>query len=119
MGTFHDKPELRDVRRALRRDGTPSEALLWLRLKNRQVHGRRFRRQHGIGPFVVDFYCPLERLAIELDGSVHNNAIASANDQARQAWLYAQGIRVIRFDNQAILDDMEGVVDAIANAFRK
>ncbi len=119
MGTFHDKPELRDVRRALRRDGAPSEALLWLRLKNRQVHGHRFRRQHSIGPFVVDFYCPSERLAIELDGSVHNNVIASANDQARQEWLNAQGIRVIRFDNQAILDDLEGVIDAVSQNFSR
>ncbi len=118
MGTFHDKPELREVRRSLRRESTPSEALLWLRIQKKQVQGRRFRRQHSIGPFVVDFYCPSERLAIELDGSLHDNAITAGNDQARQEYLLSQGIRVIRFDNQAIADDLEGVVDVIIRSFR-
>jgi very-short-patch-repair endonuclease len=81
---INDLPKYKPVRRALRTDGTPAEAALWTLLKRRQLQGRRFRRQHSVRPYVLDFYCPEERLAVELDGSVHFEPARRAYDAARE-----------------------------------
>lgn len=104
-------------RRHLRTHGTPAEAALWLRLQRRQLQGRRFRRQHSIGPFILDFYCPPERLAVELDGAVHDDPAQRAYDEARTAWLAEQGIRVVRFENRLVFECPEAVLAAIAAHF--
>ena len=106
------------LRQHLRTHGTPAEARLWTLLKNGQVGGRRFRRQHGVGPYVLDFYCPSERLAIELDGAVHGTPEQATYDAERTRHLGRVGIRVIRFENRAVFDGPGGVVAAIAAAFR-
>jgi len=107
------------LRRHLRNHGTPAEAALWLLLKNCQLRGRRFRRQHSAGPYVLDFYCPAERLAIELDGAVHDDPARRAYDDARTAWLAERGIRVVRFENRLVFEHPEAVLEAIAAAFRE
>ena len=117
MPRLHDIPELRTVRRRLRGLPTQAEAVVWKALRRRQLHDRRFRRQHSIGHFVVDFYCPAERLAIEIDGGVHADPARSTYDTQRQRWLEAQGIRVLRFTNDAVLHDLDLVVTAITAAF--
>ena len=100
--------------RRLRRDSTFPERLLWSRLRGRRLAGLKFRRQHPVGRFIVDFYCDEHRLAVELDGQSHNDR--AAHDAARSAWLEQQGVRVLRFHNDDVLEDVEPVLAAIAKA---
>ena len=83
----------------LRRDSTNVEMRLWQRLRRGQVEGYSFRRQHPVGPYVLDFYCPQLRLAIELDGGQHNEAVNAAKDRRRDQWLSDQGVTILRFWN--------------------
>jgi len=100
--------------RTLRGDMTDAEKTLWRHLRSRQVVGARFRRQHPIGPYVVDFCAPTLRLIIELDGGQHAEQERVAKDAARTAWLSEQGFRVLRFWNNDIFGNLTGVVDEIA-----
>src|SRR5262252_1471566 len=85
--------------RRLRRDSTLVERRLWYRLRNGQIDGHRFRRQHPVGPYVLDFYSPRLRLAIDLDGGQHNFPRGSERDKRRELWLAARGISILRFWN--------------------
>src|SRR5690606_22395401 len=91
---FNNRIELKSRRRALRSSLTPAEARLWSCLQRSQL-GCKFRRQHSIGPFILDFYCPSRRLAIELDGAAHDSECAWHYDEARLRYLRAHGITVI------------------------
>jgi very-short-patch-repair endonuclease len=86
--------------RQLRRDATPAERHAWSLLRRRQILGLKFRRQHVVDGFVVDFYCAELRLVIELDGSPHEESERSSYDAARTAWLAARGRRVLRLPNR-------------------
>lgn len=120
MGIFHNKPHLKATRNELRNNGTAAEAMLWTVLKGSQLDGRKFRRQHSFGDHViVDFYCPSERLVIEVDGPYHDDPIVSANDGDRDQWLRENGIRVVRFKNEEIFDDVERVMEGIKASFIK
>ncbi|HRQ65770.1 MAG TPA: endonuclease domain-containing protein [Xanthomonadaceae bacterium] len=103
----------RDFARKLRRDMTDAEQRLWYRLRRRQLNGHRFRRQHPIGPYIVDFVCLESRLIIELDGSQH---LESSNDVTRAAFLVANGFRLLRFWNDDVLLRTESVLQAVWNA---
>ncbi len=109
----HQKP----TRRRLRSHGTPAEAALWTRLKRRRLGGRRFRRQFGVGPYVLDFYCPAEQLAVELDGAVHEDPARAAYDVARTRDLARLGIHVVRFENRLVFEQPGAVLAAIAACF--
>jgi very-short-patch-repair endonuclease len=100
--------------RELRRNLTDAERRLWWKLRYRKVGGYRFRRQVPIGPYIVDFACLSQRLLIELDGSQHGGNFAY--DQARTRWLESRGYRVLRFWNGDVLQDIEGVLEAIHRA---
>lgn len=115
MGRLHNPPHQRAVRRWLRTHGTPAEAYLWPHLKNGQT-GYRFRRQHGIGRYIVDFYCHAARLAVELDGGIHDRPGQAAYDAERTAVLASLGVRAIRFSNRDVLADPCAVAVAIAEA---
>ncbi len=94
---------------------TPAEINLWRHLRNRQLGGAFFRRQHAVGPFVVDFFCARSRLAIEIDGDTH--ASQTRYDAVRTRWLSEQkGLRVLRFANRDVLSNIEGVLYAIDEA---
>jgi very-short-patch-repair endonuclease len=118
MGSLHNRNELKNVRRALRSNATASEAVLWSYLSGGKLAGRKFRRQHSIGPFILDLYCPSERLCIEIDGGSHDDPTASANDRSRDDFLLAHGIRTLRFSNKEIIDSVEAVVRIIEAEFR-
>lgn len=105
-------PVTRDRARQLRRDQTDAEQTLWARLRDRQLCGAKFRRQHPIGPFVTDFCCPKRKLVVELDGGQHAEEIAA--DQKRSRFLEAQGYRVLRFWNNDVLSDTASVLERIA-----
>ena len=107
------------VRRArrLRREMTLPEVILWRYLRNRAV-GAHFRRQHPVGPYILDFYCSSARLCVEIDGQTHGTPDAQRYDDARTAWLESQGIRVLRFAASDVLNDdhLEGVLRLIEQA---
>jgi very-short-patch-repair endonuclease len=92
---------------------------LWLLLKGAQCEGRKFRRQHSIGKFVVDFYCPSEKLVIELDGEHHFTEEGYAYDEKRSQYFFSLGISTIRFENCEVLDRPEAVLQDIAALFKK
>ena len=100
--------------RELRREQTPMELRLWEKLRHRQLGGLRFRRQHPIGRFIVDFYCPAHRLVIEIDGAVHGEQVE--RDQSRTAWLEEHGCKVLRFPNDDVRDELDRVLDSILRA---
>src|SRR5438445_3048886 len=99
----------------LRRNTTDAERRLWVALRGRRLAGYRFRRQHPIGPFIVDFACTEHWLVVEADGGQHNE---NAADDRRTEWLARRGWRVVRFWNNDILAHTEAVLEAILAALR-
>jgi very-short-patch-repair endonuclease len=99
--------------RELRRNPTDAERHLWVRLRQKQLGGFRFRRQQPIGAYIVDFFCPEAALIIELDGGQHDG---SDRDAARTKWLEERGYRVLRFWNNEALSNTDGVLLAIHRA---
>ena len=97
-------PEVRQVANGMRRSPTPAEAALWELLRGKLIANLRFRRQHPLGPFVLDFCCPSIRLVIEVDGDVHQEAEQVVLDQVRTEHLEAYGYRVLRFSNDEVLN---------------
>lgn len=103
--------------RQLRREMTPAEVKLWQRLKNRQLDGAHFRKQHAVGRFIVDFFCAVSKLVVEVDGDSH--AVQTEYDEARSQWLREQKkYRVIRISNDDVHHDIEGVLDTISKELR-
>src|SRR5438046_2485404 len=93
---IHNIPENCQFRTQLRQNLTTAEALLWKNLQKSKLDGKKFRRQHGIGPYIVDFYCPEFRVAVELDGEGHMTIMGDERDQNRDAYLKRLNVRVIR-----------------------
>jgi very-short-patch-repair endonuclease len=110
---------LQDKRKQLRNNATPAEARLWLALKNSALHNRKFRRQHSLGNYIADFYCPAEKLIVELDGEVHNDPMQSIYDAEREQCLRALGCKIIRFENSLVFTQIENVLFAIAAQFKR
>ena len=101
------------IARDLRRQETPAEKHLWSLLRGGQL-GRRFRRQHVIEAFVVDFCCPSDRLVVEVDGSVHDSPEAQADDEWRTSRLKELGFRVLRVSNDEVLGHPDAVLAQIS-----
>jgi len=112
-GKIHNIKNLKANRKKLRNSLTPAEAKLWSLLKDSQLENRKFRRQHSVGPYVLDFYCPSEKLCIELDGVAHFTDGGYEYDTARTEYLKALNIRVIRFENRDVFENTEGVLEEI------
>ncbi len=111
-------PALLEAARALRASMTEAEQLLWQSLRGKQLDGFRFRKQHPVERYVLDFYCPSAHLAIEVDGNQHATPEGQARDTERTAWLEGQGIRVLRFSNREVLTNLEGVLTVIWEALQ-
>jgi very-short-patch-repair endonuclease len=105
-----------ELAKRLRREMSPPETRLWTALRGRKADGLRFRRQHPIGPYVLDFYCDSARLAVEVDGHAHLMGDRPRRDERRDAWLAARGIRSLRIDARDVRDELDGVVDLIVAA---
>jgi very-short-patch-repair endonuclease len=99
--------------RALRKSMSNAERKLWYALRLRQVDGARFRRQHPMGPYVVDFVCLEKRLIVEVDGPQHAEEAHIAHDARRDRWLSGEGYRVLRFQTVDVYRNLGGVVDTI------
>ena len=97
--------------RNLRRQSTNVETLLWSKIRGRQIGSFKFRRQHVIGPYIVDFVCLSKRVVIELDGGQH--AVERKKDDARDNWLRREGYTVLRFWNHEVFENLDGVLEFI------
>jgi very-short-patch-repair endonuclease len=102
-----------EKRRSLRKNMPPAETILWSKLRGKSLHGCKFRRQYSIGPYIVDFYAPHLKLAIEIDGESHFVDGALQRDQVRQVFIESAGVTVLRFTNRDIYDRLEGVIEKI------
>ena len=98
--------------RELRKHQTPTEEILLECLRDRRLLNAKFRRQHNIGQFIADFYCHAARLVVELDGKIHQSQ--KIEDANRDEWIASHGLRVLRFGNDEVLDDLVGVLGVIA-----
>ena len=103
----------------LRRSMTKAEAVLWKKLRDRNVFSIKFRRQHPVYNFIVDFYCHEYKLVIEVDGEIHNDEIASRYDLSRTEVLNNFGLKVIRFTNNQILCSLDSVIEKIQREIPK
>ena len=110
---LNNLPEMLPFRRKLRKHMTPAEVELWTLIKNRQLVGERFFRQFSVGHYIVDFYCPKYKLAIELDGTGHFTAEGQEYDAKRAEYLNSVGVYVIRFENMEVFNYPGQVLEEI------
>ena len=115
MTEFFNRKNEKDKRRVLRNEPTQTEALLWDLLKNKQVDGHKFRRQYSVGPYIIDFYCASLKLAIEVDGPIHQVDDQPEYDRERQQYIETFGIRFLRFTNEEIYRDINRVLNLISH----
>jgi BirA family biotin operon repressor/biotin-[acetyl-CoA-carboxylase] ligase len=104
--------------RTLRRNQTDAERQLWNALRRNQLDGCKFRRQHSMGAYIVDFICLEKKLIIELDGDQHGHAVHKRHDEKRDTWLKGRGYRVIRYWNNDVYSNIEGVLLEISEYLR-
>ncbi len=114
MVILYNHPKLKGRRKELRNNQTEAENLLWEKLRRNQL-GYKFKRQHSIGRFILDFYCPEKKLAIELDGAQHLEN--KQYDKEREAYLSEFGIKTLRFWNSEVTKDLNSVIQKIVFAF--
>jgi very-short-patch-repair endonuclease len=114
VARIYNSTTQRDARRQLRKAMPPAEALLWSKLRAKQSNGLKFRLQYGVGPYILDFYCPALKLAIEIDGDSHYQDGSRARDHERQAYFESFDIRLLRFTNVDVYNNLNGVTDRIA-----
>ena len=101
----------------MRREPTAGEAVLWELLRDRRLGGFKFRRQHTIGRFVVDFYCAERNLVVEIDGRIHETT--REQDAARESFLHGLGFTIIRFENRMVMEEAKQVLKAILKELRE
>lgn len=109
----YNNKELKNIRQKLRNSLSGPELMLWSRLRGKQLNGIKFRRQYGIDEFIVDFYCSVCRLAIEIDGDSHYSEEARNKDLERDKRLNFRGIKILRFTNAEVMENCEGVLARI------
>jgi len=114
-----NRKNLKSIRSSLRNKSTSAEAVLWNLLKSRNLSGRKFRRQHSIDKYIVDFYCPSERLIIELDGNPHGDYFKIEKDIIRDKYFEALGLKVLRFENRIVFQDPEYLLNEIIKVFQE
>jgi very-short-patch-repair endonuclease len=114
---INNLPHLKTFRKELRNNLTPAEAKFWKAIQNKNFEARKFRRQHSVGNYILDFYCPSEKLAVELDGEVHFGDAARQYDYERRLFLEHCGIKVLRFENKLVFEELEWVLEVIKSNF--
>ncbi|MBW4597900.1 MAG: endonuclease domain-containing protein [Brasilonema angustatum HA4187-MV1] len=119
MTQLYNKDSEKDKRRLLRQNITKAEKLIWDKLRDRQLENCKFRRQYSVDKFVIDFYSPELRLAIEIDGGSHFENGAAEYDKARQELIESAGINFIRFTNNDVYGNLSGVLESIAEKIRE
>jgi very-short-patch-repair endonuclease len=114
-----NRKKFKSFRRSLRNRSTSAEATLWGILKSKKLDGRKFRRQHGIGYYIVDFCCPSEKLVIELDGDQHGDHEQIEKDKKRDKYLEGLGFTVLRFENKFVFRDQDYITEEIRKIFNR
>ncbi len=114
MEFFYNNPNLKSQRRVLRKNQTDAEKIIWKHLRNKQLKNLKFLRQYSIGSYVLDFFCPEIRLAIEIDGGQHIEEAHRIRDERRTEFLKQNGITVIRFWNNEVFNNTNGVLEKIS-----
>ena len=117
MTNIHNYKYLEERRKELRKNLTSAEATLWKQLQKSQLNGRKFRRQHSIENFIVDFYCPKEKLIVELDGAYHLGFAQQNYDLERTKRLETLGFKLIRFENKLVFENLPYVLEEISSHF--
>ena len=119
MTTLYNRRDRKEIRHKLRKGMTKAETILWTVLKGSAL-GVKFRRQASIGPFVVDFYCPILKLAIEVDGPTHYETCeAETYDLKRSAFLRAKGTVLFRCTNNDVYENLSGVITGILDSVKR
>lgn len=119
MTQLYNKDSEKEKRRLLRQNITKAEKLIWEKLRDRQLENCKFRRQYSVDKFVIDFYSPELRLAIEIDGESHFENGAVEYDKARQEFIESAGIKFIRFTNNDVYGNLFGVLESIGEKIRE
>jgi len=115
---IHNRPVLKSRRKELRNNSTSAEKLLWSMLRHSNLGGYKFRRQHSVGAYILDFYCSSEKLAVELDGVSHFMGEAPEYDQRRTEYLSSLNIKVLWFLNTDVYDNLNAVCDRILSVLK-
>lgn len=110
---IHNLKYLKVTRKKLRNNATKAEQFLWNFLKGRQIKNTKFRRQHSVGNYIVDFYCAEKKLAIEIDGSIHDTKEVKINDKEKAETLNFYNIQILRFTNEDVFDNIVNVLNKI------
>ncbi|PMB42436.1 hypothetical protein CEN41_15240 [Fischerella thermalis CCMEE 5330] len=118
MTKLYNKSSEKEKRRQLRQNIAKAEKILWEKVKDRQIEDCKFRRQYSVAEFVIDFYSPELKLAIEIDGDSHFKNGAAEYDKERQLLIESAGIRFIRFTNDDVYTNLPGVLESIAQNIR-
>ena len=116
---LYNDPTIKLERRCLRKNATDAERKLWSILRTRRMAGLKFLRQYSVGPYILDFYCPEQGLAIEVDGGQHADVYGQQHDAHRDSYLREFNIRVIRFWNNDVLQNIEGIGERIKEETEK
>jgi very-short-patch-repair endonuclease len=116
---LYNDPSTKLGRRGLRKNATDAERKLWSILRSRQMAGLKFFQQYSVGPYTLDFYCPERRLAIEVDGGQHADVYGRQHDAHRDRYLKELNIRVVRFWNNDVLQNIDGVAQKIKEEIEK
>lgn len=119
MSKHYNKIQLKSTRRKLRQNQTYAEKVMWSQLRNRQLLGTKFRRQYSVDNFVIDFYAPEIKLAIELDGSIHNEPKQMEYDRTRQTHIEQINIRFIRITNEELLCNPNKAFERIESVIKE
>ena len=112
--TYYNPRDVKPRRANLRQRMPAPEVVLWTKLRNRQLLGKKFRRQFGIGPYIVDFYCPELKLAVEIDGESHFLGDGPKRDARRDAVIAQSGITVLHVPNHEVMQNLDGVLELLA-----
>jgi very-short-patch-repair endonuclease len=113
MTLLFNRTTEKEKRRTLRKNMPEPEKLMWTRLRAKQINGYKFRRQYSVGKYIIDFYCPEAKLAIEIDGDSHFTDEQIQHDCMRQKFIETKAIRFLRFTNKDIFENIEGVLFTI------
>ena len=119
MTKVYNKNTEKDKRRSLRQDIVKAEKVIWGKIRNRQIEDCKFRRQYSVDKFVIDFYNPILKLAIEIDGESHFEEGAAEYDRERQSYIESLGIKFIRFTNNDVYENLDGVLVRIVLKVRE
>ena len=111
-----NKNNIKPLRQTLRKNMPLPEVIIWRRIKSKQLFGLKFRRQYSVGKYIVDFYCPEKKLAIEIDGDTHYNEQAKRYDSKREIFIANFGIKTFRFTNLEIAKNIDGVLKKIVES---